>query len=346
MLELGKRQTLRVLRKLDFGAYLSDDPKAKKEDQVLLPSAQVPEHAEIGDKIDVFLYRDSQDRMIATTREPKIELGGIAVLRVKDVTRIGAFLDWGLEKDLLLPYHEQTGPVNKGDDVLVALYVDKSSRLCATMKVYHYLRTDSPYREGDEVEGRVYEISRNFGVFIAVDDQYSAMIPHQDAQGTFQPGTRIQVRVVKVRPDGKLTVSAKQKAYLQINTDAEEIMKAIEAEDGVLPFDDKADPELINSRFGISKAAFKRAVGHLLKEGRIEIADGQIYSTSGDRQEGEKPNLDRRAEAEEPERSRDRRRDGDRSGRRTGHRTQKELGWRNGRRFGKEEQKRRNGRRK
>lgn len=276
MIELGRRQTLRILKKMSFGAYLSDEPDAKKNEQVLLPSGEVPEGSEIGDKLDVFVYRDSEDRIIATRREPKIELGGTAVLTVKDVTKIGAFLDWGLEKDLLLPYHEQTGPVKAGDDVLVALYIDKSRRLCATMKVYHYLRTDSPYKEGDEVRGRVYELSRNFGVFAAVDDMYSAMIPRQEAQGNYTPGTVLELRVEKVRPDGKLTVSARRRAYLQMDDDAEMIYSEIMLEDGVLPFDDKASPELIQKKFGISKAAFKRAVGRLLKEKKIVITGGQI----------------------------------------------------------------------
>jgi predicted RNA-binding protein (virulence factor B family) len=202
MLELGKKQTLRVLKKQDFGVYLAEDPKAKKEEQVLLPSRQVPRDVEIGDRVEVFLYRDSQDRLIATVNEPKILLGQTAVLRVKETTRIGAFLDWGLEKDLLLPFHEQTAKVQAGDEVLVALYVDKSGRLCATMKVYHYLLSGAPYKAGDMVQGRVYELSRNFGVFLAVDDKYSALIPQKDAQGVFVPGQILTVRVVQVRDDG------------------------------------------------------------------------------------------------------------------------------------------------
>ena len=127
------------------------------------------------------------------------------------------------------------------------------------------------------VQGRVYEQSKNFGVFVAVDDKYSALIPKKDAQGEFRPGEILKVRITQIREDGKLTVTTKQKAYLQMDTDAERIEEAIREEGGVLPFDDKADPELINSRFGISKAAFKRAVGHLLKERKIRLDDGQIY---------------------------------------------------------------------
>ena len=276
MLEPGRKITLQIIRRTDFGVYLAESEKAEKEDSVLLPARQVPDGAKIGDAVTVFLYRDSQDRLIATVREPALELGGLAVLRVREVSRIGAFLDWGLEKDLFLPFREQTVHVKEGDEVLVSLYTDKSGRLCATMKVYPYLHTRAPYVAGDTVKGRVYERSRNFGVFIAVDDRYSALIPQKEAQGTYTPGEIIEVRVVEVREDGKLTVTPRQKAYIQMNTDAEAIRTRIEELGGSLPFDDKASPERISGEFGISKAAFKRAVGHLLKEGTVEIRDGRI----------------------------------------------------------------------
>ncbi len=154
MLELGKKQFLQVIKKVDFGVYLAENENAEKSEQVLLPAKQVPADTSVGDKIPVFLYKDSSDRPIATVNKPLITLGKTAVLKVKEVGRIGAFLDWGLEKDLLLPFREQTGKVKPGDEVLVALYLDKSQRLCATMKVYHYLVADSEYEKGDEVEGR------------------------------------------------------------------------------------------------------------------------------------------------------------------------------------------------
>ena len=265
MLELGKKQRLKVVKKVDFGVYLAEEDGDKKEDRVLLPAKQVPEGAGPGTELEVFLYKDSSDRLIATTREPRLTLGETALLTVAEVGRIGAFLDWGLEKDLLLPYREQTGPVKKGDQVLAALYIDKSQRLCATMKVYHYLKQHSPYVIGDQVKGRVYEISRNFGVFVAVDDQYSALIPRREAQGRYQVGQELSLRVTEVKEDGKLTVSARQKAYLQIGQDAELVLEAIEKAGGRLDFDDKASPEKIDEELGLSKAAFKRAVGHLLK---------------------------------------------------------------------------------
>lgn len=276
MIELGRKQTLTVVKSLDFGIYLAEKMDAEAKDRVLLPMKQVPEGTEEGDRLEVFIYKDSQDRMIATTREPMLQVGQTALLKVSQVTKIGAFLDWGLEKDLMLPYHEQTARVREGDDCLVALYVDKSSRLCATMKVYHYLSTRPPYVVGDMVKGRVYEISERFGVFVAVDDKYSALIPAREAKGKYRPGTVLDLRVTEVKEDGKMNVTDRQKAYLQIDEDAESVFSIIEEFAGVLPFDDKASPEVIQREFGLSKGAFKRAVGHLMKNGKVEISDGHI----------------------------------------------------------------------
>ena len=278
MIELGKRQNLTVVKKVDFGVYLAESEQASAAgERVLLPNKQVPEGTGLHDTVNVFIYKDSQDRRIATCQKSLLEMGQIALLRVVSVSKIGAFLDWGLEKDLFLPFKEQTARVREGDECLVTLYVDKSERLCATMKLYHSLHTDSPYKEGDTVRGRVYEISDNFGVFLAVDHLYSALIPKKEAQGKYRPGVEVTVRVVKVREDGKLTVSPHQKAYLQMDVDCDNIMQVLDEFAGVLPFDDHVSPEVIKREFGISKAAFKRAVGRLLKEEKITIRDGRIY---------------------------------------------------------------------
>lgn len=278
LIELGKKQNLTVVKKVDFGVYLAESEQASAAgERVLLPNKQVPEGTGLYDTVNVFIYKDSQDRRIATCQKSLLEMGQIALLRVVSVSKIGAFLDWGLEKDLFLPFKEQTVRVREGDECLVTLYVDKSERLCATMKLYHSLHTDSPYKEGDTVRGRVYEISDNFGVFLAVDHLYSALIPKKEAQGKYRPGDEVTVRVVKVREDGKLTVSPHQKAYLQMDVDCDNIMQVLDEFAGVLPFDDHVSPEVIKREFGISKAAFKRAVGRLLKEEKITIRDGRIY---------------------------------------------------------------------
>ena len=265
-MRLGEKQVLTVVKKVDFGVYLGSD-----EERVLLPKKQVPEEIEVGDPVEVFLYKDSSDRMIATTKEPKLTLGNLAVLEVVDVGRIGAFLDWGLEKDLLLPFKEQTTKVEKGDRCLVSLYIDKSGRLCATMKVYPLLRTDSPYKKDDTVRGTVYEISRDFGVFVAVDDRFSALIPRREVYGRMYIGQQIEARVAAVKADGKLDLSVRGRIPEQMDADAQKIMDRIEKSGGGLPFTDKADPERIRDELGMSKAAFKRAVGRLLKQGKIRI---------------------------------------------------------------------------
>ena len=275
MIRLGERQELEIVKKVEFGVYLAD-PSEDWEERILLPAKQVPEGSAVGDKVDVFVYRDSRDRMIATVREPKLMMGQVAELTVAQMGKIGAFLDWGLEKDLLLPFKQQRGRLEEGDKGLVALYIDKSDRLCATMNVYENLRTDSPYKPDDRVVGRVYEISDNFGAFVAVDNLYSALIPKREMYGRIELGTDVSARVAQVREDGRLSLSVREKAYLQMDKDAEELLAIIDSYAGVLPFNDKASPEIIKRETNMSKNEFKRAVGRLLKEGKIEIGEKVI----------------------------------------------------------------------
>ncbi len=279
MIQLGIYQTLIVVKKTDFGVYLSDREEAgndKGAERVLLPGKQVPEGAKIGDEIRVFVYRDSMDRLISTTAKPKLTVGELAVLKVKEVTKIGAFLDWGLEKDLLLPFKQQTGSVKKDGEYLVALYIDKSGRLAATMDVYRYMKIAGDYEKDDEVTGIIYELHPTLGAFVAVDDCYAAMIPKKEIHEPLYVGERVQARVTGVRDDGKLNLSLKQKAYEQIDEDAARILRVIKEYDGRLPYNDKAKPEIIEKDFHMSKAAFKRAVGRLYKQRKIEIHENGI----------------------------------------------------------------------
>jgi len=265
----GTKQNLKIVKKVEFGVYLGAEMNAPSSERVLLPIKQVPEGAELEDEVEVFLYKDSKDRLIATVREPLITLEEVALLTVSQIGRIGAFLNWGLEKDLLLPYAEQTYTVHEGDKVLVALYLDKSERLCATMNVYPYLKSKSPYIIGDEVTGRAYQDSERFGIFVAIDNQYQGLIPRKECYGDIRLGDNVSARVTNVREDGKLDLSVRKKAYEQIGDDAEKIYKLIQSFDGVLPFTDKATPEVIKLHTGMSKNEFKRAVGHLMKEGKV-----------------------------------------------------------------------------
>lgn len=273
MIELGKKQTLIIKRQKNFGVYLGCEDQ---EQEVLLPAKYVPEGSMEGDAVEVFVYRDSKDRLIATTLEPKLTLGETASLEVREVARIGVFLDWGLEKDLFLPFKEQTWRPEAGQHCLVALYIDKSQRLCATMKVYEYLRTDCSYEKNDRVTGVIYQINDRYGAFVAVDGKYHGLIPARDFHGHLKAGDTVTARVVKVREDGKLELTLSESISVQMDQDGEKVLRLLESYDGVLPFTEKASPEVIERELGISKAAFKRAVGRLLKEKKITIREGKI----------------------------------------------------------------------
>lgn len=266
----GKKQTLVMIKRVEFGIYLAETMK-DAENKVLLPKKQVSADMEVGDPIDVFLYKDSNDRPIATVKEPKLTLGQTARLRVVSVGKVGAFLDWGLEKDLFLPYREQTAQVKAGDEVIAALYLDKSERLCATMKVYPYLQKESPYQKDDVVTGMVYEISHNFGAFVAVDDKYSALIPKKELYGELHVLQQISARVTGVKEDGKLDLGIRQKAHLQMSEDADKVLSLLREKKGFLPLHDKSSPEQIRETIGMSKNEFKRAIGHLYKEHLIML---------------------------------------------------------------------------
>lgn len=270
MIELGKFQDLYIVKRKDFGVYVNDKKDAD-DGSILLPAKQVPKNARIGDRISCFVYKDSEDRPIATVHVPKITLGAIRPLRVKDVSSIGAFLDWGLEKDLFLPFKEQIGHIRPGREYLVSLYIDKSSRLCATMKIGKLLSTDHSYHAGDWVLGTIYNIHPDHGAFVAVEDQYLGRIPKQEIHEKLSVGDHLRMRITSVASDGKLNLSLHEKAYLQMDRDAKLVMDTIESYDGALPFNDKAKPAVIERELGLSKNAFKRAVGRLLKEGKITI---------------------------------------------------------------------------
>ncbi len=274
MIEVGKVQTLTIERITPIGAYLSDG--FDKTEVVLLPEKEVSKNARTGDQIDVFIYRDSKHRLISTIREPKIQLGEFAALKVADITKVGAFLDWGLEKDLLLPYNEQTVKVQKGRDYLVNLYTDKSDRLCATMKIYPLLKVGAPYKVGDWIEGYVYQINPEIGAFVAIDNLYHGLILIKDANSDIHCGEKINARVSEIRNDGKLVLSPNKKAYKEIPKDAVLILTKLNESQGFLPFNDKTDAFVIKKEFNMSKSSFKRAVGKLLKEKKIRITERGI----------------------------------------------------------------------
>lgn len=267
MYRLGEVQELEIKRLRSVGAFLEED--------LLLPKKEISETDKVGDKVQVFVYKDNENRPIATKKIPLIELGKLGRLRVIDTTRIGAFLDWGLDKDLLLPFHEQTSKPEKGQELLVALYLDKSERFCATMKIKDYLETDSSYQENDWVKGTLYSKSVEYGAFVAVDNRYEARIDPKNLFGAHYIGEIIEARVSRVQENGRLDLVLQDRNYLMIDTHAQLILNILRTE-GELKLNDKSDPEEIKDKLSVSKGDFKRAVGRLLKQNRIIFTEHGI----------------------------------------------------------------------
>ena len=274
-MELGKIQTLEIARKKDFGVYLVDVGDYDTKGGVLLPIRQVPKDAQIGDKLEVFLYKDSEDRLIATTKQPKLCVGELAALRVKEVSKIGAFVDIGIDKDILLPFKEMEGSPKPGDEVLMALYVDRSDRLALSMRIYKYLQPSQEHKKDDVVKARVYRL-RDVGVMLAVEDKYFGMIPRIENYESYIIGDVIEARVLRVREDGKLDLSHRKKAYLQLGEDAKMIADLLDKKQGRPELGDDSSPEKIKEVLGISKNAFKRAIGNLYKSNKIKIYEDHI----------------------------------------------------------------------
>lgn len=269
MIKLGEIQELEIKRFAAVGAYLNVEES--DGDDILLPKTQVPRDASIGDIIEVFVYKDSRDRIIATTRRPRLTIGQMGHLAVADTSKVGAFLDWGLEKDLFLPFAETVGSVEKGKQYLVGIYIDKSDRLCATMKVRNLLRTDSPYKENNITKGTIYSLNRDIGAFVAVDDKYDGLIPKKEILGVYEVGEVVEVRINKVLEDGKLDLSLRDRDYIQMDSDSKVIIAKLKEKGGSLSLHDKSSPDEINKELKMSKAGFKRAIGKLYKEKVIEL---------------------------------------------------------------------------
>ncbi len=294
MIKLGEMQELEVAKKVDIGVYLKSEDNEKPEDRVLLPIKQVSEDTKVGDKINVFVYRDSKDRIIATVKRPRIVMGEIAYLKVVEMSGIGAFMNWGLEKDLFLPFKEQVGDIKLNGEYMVGLYIDKSDRLCATMNLFKVLRTDSPYKVNDVVNGTVFSLKRGLGAMVAVDGKYLGLIHEGEILKPLRPGQSIEVRVSNIKEDGKLDLSFKDAPKLQIDKDGEKILKALIKNKGAIPLNDDSSPEEINKILGLSKSSFKKAAGHLMKRRVIIMTKSGIKMIDNDGKE-QKTTTDKKA---------------------------------------------------
>ncbi|HVT72984.1 MAG TPA: S1-like domain-containing RNA-binding protein [Lacunisphaera sp.] len=274
MAQLGKRNRLVILRSAPPGVYLDGG----RLGEILLPSKYVPPDAKLSGKIDVFVYRDSEDRLVATTRSPLAMAGEFAGLRVVSVNRrVGVFLDWGLEKDLLLPIREMAGPLNPGDRVLVQVLVDEESdRLIATARFNRRLDLTPPnYHPGESV--RLLVASRTpLGYNMIVNDAHRGLLYRSDLAGPLEVGQRVEGYVRAIRPDGKIDLAPGRAGYRRIGEVSEKILAALTAAGGRLPFDDNSPPLQIRARFGVSKKAFKQAIGSLYRDRRIVIENRGI----------------------------------------------------------------------
>ncbi|ALI98416.1 CvfB family protein [Rufibacter tibetensis] len=267
MLHLGDYNYLEILRDLEHGMYLGSD-----DGDVLLPRKYIPEGAQIGDMISVFVYRDSEDRLIATTLEPKAKVDQFACLQVRDVNNFGAFMEWGLEKDLFVPFKNQHDALYPGQWALVYVYLDENSdRLVGSTKLGPFLNYDPiTLEEGDEVQLLIGP-EKALGYQVIVNNKYLGMLYRNEVFRTLQPGEYTQGYLKKVREDNKLDVSLQKQGYDEVREATETVLAKLEEANGHLPLTDKSTPELIYQTLGMSKKTFKKALGALYKRGDVQL---------------------------------------------------------------------------
>ncbi|HEX3797447.1 MAG TPA: S1-like domain-containing RNA-binding protein [Verrucomicrobiae bacterium] len=286
MAEIGKRNILTIVRDSTVGIYLD----AGSHGEILMPNRYVPRKFERGDRLEVFVYRDSEDRLVATTEIPYATVGEVATLKVVNVNRnVGVFLDWGLGKDLLLPFREQVGPVRVGQEVVVRIYLDeKTQRVAASMKLKNAFNVVPPsFRSGQPVEFIITE-KTPLGYKAVVEDAHSGMLYHEGISAPISIGQKLKGFVRAVRPDGKIDLSLEQTGHRRAGPVAMRIVQMLERAGGRLTFDDDSSPDAIRDTFGVSKKAFKQALGTLYKARRIrftkpgiELVDNSNWSPSG-----------------------------------------------------------------
>ncbi|ABR47428.1 RNA binding S1 domain protein [Alkaliphilus metalliredigens QYMF] len=265
--EIGVKQNLEITEIDSDGIHLGD---------VLLPAKETEEELSVGEMLEVFVYTAAKGELLASLSEPFGQVGELAYLKVTALTSFGAFLEWGIEKDLFLPMGEQTCDVKEESHYLVKIYLDRTNRLCATMRVDDYLQAHPSYTPGEMVKGTVYGENERIGVFIAIEDCYYGFVPNAERYKTYGIGDQDEFRVIRIREDGRVDLSNKQVAHKQMDDDSEMILQEAIKQGGNLYLNDKSDPEMIMKRLNISKNAFKRAIGRLIKEKKIEQNDKGI----------------------------------------------------------------------
>ena len=274
-MKLGNINKLTAVRQTDNGFYLVDDD----DNEVLLPNAYITEDLSITDVIDVFVYKDSEDRIVATTEEPKIKLDEFAFLKVKDVNKYGAFMDWGLQKDLMIPYAEQRKKMEIGKSYVVFLLEDeKTHRLIGSNKINDFVFYDEiDVKVGEKVNLLLYEYDQDYGMFAIVNNLYKGLIFKSNIHKMIYPGEKMMGYVKQIREDGKLDIVLEPIGYENnVAKDAKKIELILTNNNGILPLTDKSTPDDIKRAVGLSKKAFKKALGYLYKDKKIEITNSDI----------------------------------------------------------------------
>lgn len=272
MIEVGKYNTLKVLRQTEIGVFVDDGDKG-----ILLPKRFVPRGAKIGDELEVFLYHDSDNRLIATTQKPHAVVGDIALMKALAVTAQGAFLDWGLMKDLFVPKSQQLNFMREGGEYLVSLYIDaQTGRVAATEKIDRLLSNDElTVKENDPVSLVVYRRS-DIGYVVIINNVHTGVLYFDEVYDDLKPGDKLTGFIKKVRDDNKIDVMAGVRGYARVESDTDKIMGMLKQHDGYLPYHDKSDPEEIYRVFSMSKKAFKMATGALYKQRKISFTQTGI----------------------------------------------------------------------
>lgn len=266
MLEIGRYNRLEVKRVSAIGLYLGSEVG-----EILLPTKYVPAGTKVGDKLEVFVYLDSEDRLVATTLTPKAQVGEFALMQVKETSMVGAFLDWGLEKDLLVPFAEQPRPMQKGEKHLVRVYLDRSERIAASARIGSFLeRNRIEVNAGDEAELIFYEFSE-LGAKVIVNGRYAGLLFRNEMFGHFQVGDVATGYVKKIREDGKIDVTLRKPGQQGVAGSRESFLRVLGERGGFLPVGDKSSPEVIYELFRMSKKTFKTVIGNLYRQGIIEI---------------------------------------------------------------------------
>lgn len=272
-IRLGRYNQLEVVKKVDFGVYLDGD----EDGEILLPQRYVPEGCEAGDVLNVFIYLDMEERLVATTLQPYVQVGEFACLEVAWVNQYGAFLNWGLMKDLFVPYREQKAKMVKGGRYIVYVYIDEESyRIVASAKVEHFLSKEYPeYEAGEEVDALVWQRT-DLGYKVIVDNKFYGMLYHNEIFQPLQPGKRVSAYVKQVRGDGKIDLELQKGGFEKVDSFAETLLQYITEHNGYITQNDKTDAVEIYNTFGVSKKTFKKAVGDLYKKRLIILEEGGI----------------------------------------------------------------------